>query len=249
MDFDFENYYSGYSTKELLKIIEQHQDYRPEAIAVIQKILAARPDATIEASKVKTEALDDFFEKHRKQERLEKKFALFFRLQALVKRPSLIKQDDYLILFLQVILSIYYLLLLPQRVKRIYLQFEYFEDAGIFFTALNLLALISTPIILYLLSRKDKTGWILSAIGKTTELIFCCYNFWIILIKYADYSPTKQKTEASLYLLLVIGILVILLYPQTQKALGATKKQRLFALVTGCVAAILLFLVSALYQN
>ena len=240
MDFNFRNYYSNYSTKDLLKILEKQQDYRPEAIVVIKDILSGRTDVEKEEHSVKTESLNDFFEKHRKQEILEKKYPVFFNLLALVRKPSLVKQDNYLILFLQVVLAFYYISLFPDRAKTAYYTFntDYLGQLSFFFTGVMLLQLVSTPIIIYLLSVRNKTGWILSAIGKCIEVAYCLYNSWIICVKFGDYSGTRLKVTTTLYLLFVIGILVILFYQQTRQVLKITKQNIQFTLAVSIITII-----------
>ncbi len=240
MDFNFKDYYSNHSTKDLLKIIEKREDYRPEAIVVIKDILSGRTDVEKEKDSVKTESLNDFFEKHRKQEVLEKKYALFFELRALVRKPSLVKQDNYLIFFLQVVLAFYYISLFPDRAKTTYYTFntDYLGQISFLFTGIMLLQLISTPIVIYLLSVRNKTGWILSAIGKSIEVAYCLYNTWVVVLKYGDYSGTKLKILTTLYLLFVAGILVILFYRQTRQVLKVTQQNVQFALTVAVIAII-----------
>lgn len=249
MDFDFENYYTNYSTKELLKIMEKQQDYRPEAIAVIQNILAGRSDISTEEIAIKNETLDDFFEKHRKQEQFQKRFAAFYDILALAKKPSLIKQEGFLLLFIRVVLFFYYIIFLPGLLKAFYYILKNPGDISLLDTAIIVIRIVSTPFVIYLLSLKNKNGWIFSGIGKCIELSSCMYNLWFLTMKVGQYMPAEVKLKSFFYLLLIVGIIVLLFYRKTQQALKINQDNRNLVFITSGLTVLVVFIVLLIYAR
>ena len=74
---DFLNYYSGLSTIELLKIIEQKENYQPDAIEAATKILSERNYSNDELNAAQTEINLLVNKKIERQEKINKKINRF----------------------------------------------------------------------------------------------------------------------------------------------------------------------------
>lgn len=245
---DLEKRYSEYPTRELLKILHHSSDYLPETITIIERILASRQIDPSEEAAIKYELLQEFLSAEQQKVKMERKWPALFMLQKLITQPRLVKNDDYLLLFLQVLLGIYYLVLLPGRLKVIYLQFELVSGFSFFFICINLIQLVSTPVVIVLLWHRKKSGWIFCSLGKwieTTYLIIALQG----ILPYLDFIPTSARLEFFLHFLLLSGILVILNYKRTRIALGISKATTLTTIAGGIFAGLLYyFILTSLYN-
>jgi hypothetical protein len=242
MENELYQYLTTLSNKQLVKIIEEPEDYTPEAIHTIRQILLTRNISHEEEHTIRKELMMDIFEEHRKKELFEEKWQPFIALINLVKQPSLIKQDKYLLIFLSLLLTIYYLIFLYNRLSFLYFEIKNIQYIGLFFAAVNIIQLVSTPLVINLLYKKQSLGWILSTGGKTIEVV----NMLCFVLSYwggLTYFNIGSKLVIFLHILLLAGILVCLNYKQTKQALQVNSSTQKQIIITGIVIGILYYVI------
>ena len=242
MENELYQYLTTLSNKQLVKIIEEPEDYTPEAIQTIRRILLTRNISSEEENDIRKELMIDIFEEHSKKKLFEEKWQPFIALGNLIKQPSLLKQDRYLLIFLMILLTIYYLIFLYTRLSYLYFEITNIQYIGLFFAAVNIIQLVSTPLVINLLYKKQSSGWVLSAGGKTIELV---YMLCFLLSYWGDftYFNIASKLAIFLHILLLTGILVCLNYKQTKQALQITSSTQKQTIIIGIVIGILYYFI------
>lgn len=171
MSFDYKTLYKNHSNQELLKIINQPEQYQPEAIAAAKEILAAREVSEEDEHEVKKEFYNKQVEKEMKAETINAfKETISDKLQYLInpiRYPNQKISPVYWITVLVLINVLYYIWYLPSNIRLIVfiLSNKYNDTPAYIF--LNLLPyiiqLFYTPFFCYLLLKRSKWGWILLA--------------------------------------------------------------------------------------
>ncbi|MES1224001.1 MAG: hypothetical protein ABUT20_51375 [Bacteroidota bacterium] len=233
-------YLTTLSTKQLVKITEAPEDYTPEAVEVIRRILLSRNISSEEEENIRKELMIDIFEDHRKKELFEEKWKPFISLINLIKQPSLIKQDKYLLYFLIILLAVYYFIFLYTRLSYLYFEIKNIQYTALFFAAINFIQLISTPVVINLLYKKQSLGWILSTGGKTIEIVYTlCFvlRYW----STSTYFSIGSRLVIFLHILLLSGILVCLNYKQTIRILQVRPSLQRQTIFTGIIIGILYY--------
>lgn len=248
MAFSMENelyqYLTTLSNKQLVKIIEEPEDYTAEAIQVIRQILLARNISAEEEELIRKELMTDIFEEHRQKELFEEKWQPFISFINLVKQPSLIKEDTYLLFFIILLLTFYYLIFLYGRLGFLYFEITNVQYIGLFFAAINIIQLVSTPLVINQLYKKQSLGWILSAGGKTIEIVsMLCF----LLAGWRWFSSFNvvSKLTIFLHLLLLAGILACLNYKQTKQALGINSVTQKQTIIIGIITGVLYYFIQS----
>jgi len=232
-----------------MKILEEPEEYTQEAIEVIRKILVSRNITSDEEDTIRKELMLDVFEEHKQKELFEQKWGPLITIYNFIKKPSLIKEDKYLLLFLLFLVTIYYLIFLPRRLSFLYYEITNIEVIGLFFAAVNFIQLISTPIVINLLNKRHSSGWVLSTGGKTIELVYTLC-FWLSYWGNYSYVNTATKISIFLHILLLIGILVCLHYRQTRQIFRISKSQQRQTILAGASVGILYyFILTKIYHT
>ncbi len=249
MENELYQYLKTLSNKQLLKIIEEPQDYTADAVHAVQEILISRNISAEEEQTIRKELMSDVFDEYQKQQQFEERWKPFITLYTLVRQPSLLKQDNYFLFLLMILLSAYYLIFLYERLSFLYFEISHLQLGGLFFAAVNFIQLISTPLVVHLLYRKQITGWILSAFGKTIELV----NMLCFVVNYFgsfSYFNWRAKLNIWLYLLLLIAILVFLNHKKTKRILNIPPSTQTQTLIGGIIIGIVYYLVlRKIYQQ
>jgi hypothetical protein len=235
-------YLTTLSNKHLVKILEEPDEYTREAIETIGKILLSRNITKEEEDIIRKELMVDVFEQHTKKELFEQKWRPVITVYNFIKQPSLIKEDKYLHLFLLLLLAVYYLIFLFRRISFLYYEITNIEITSLFFAAVNFIQLLSTPIVINLLYKRQPSGWFLSNAGKTIELV---YTMCFSLSYWGNYSDVSTLTKISIFLhiLLLTGILVCLNYRQTRQIFQVRKSRQRQSIAAGAAIGILYYFV------
>ena len=242
MENELYQYLKTLSNKQLLKIVEEPQDYTAEAVQVVREIIVSRNIGSEEEQAIRKELMTDVFDEYQKKQHFEEKWKPLIAFYNLVKQPSLIKEDNYLLLLLMVLLTFYYLVFLYDRLNYLYYEIRNIHRVGLFFAAINFIHLFSTPLVVSLLYRKQSSGWILSTFGKTIELT----NFLCIQLSYLQqlsYLRTSTKLKVLFYIFLLAGILVCLNYKQTKRVLQVNPSVQKQTIIGGIVTGVVYFLI------
>jgi hypothetical protein len=249
MEQELYQYLTTLSNKQLLKILEEPHEYTPEAIVTIRKILLSRNITKEEEDIIHKELMLDVFEEHKQKELFEQKWKPLITVYNFIKQPSLIKDDKYLHLFLLLLLVIYYLIFLQQRLSFLYYEINHTANISLFFAAINFIQLISTPFVINLLNKKQSFGWVLSNTGKITELVYTLC-FWLSYWGNYSYVSTIAKVSIFLHVLLLTGILVCLNYKQTKQIFGTSKSLQKKTILGGIVLGLLYyFILTIIYRR
>src|SRR5689334_11669003 len=120
MENELYQYLKTLSNKQLLKIVEEPQDYTAEAVQVVREIIVSRNIGSEEEQAIRKELMTDVFDEYQKKQHFEEKWKPLIAFYNLVKQPSLIKEDNYLLLLLMILLTFYYLVFLYERLNYLY---------------------------------------------------------------------------------------------------------------------------------
>jgi len=249
MENELYQYLKTLSNKQLIKIMEEPQDYTAEAVQVVREIIISRKISTEEEQAIRKELMTDVFDDYQKKQLFEEKWKPFITLYNLVKQPSLIKQDNYFLLFVMILLSFYYLIFLYERLSFLYYEIRHLQVAGLFFAAINIIQIVSTPAVISFLYRKQSIGWILPVFGKTIELM----NVLCFVLNYFGrfhYFNWRAKLNLSLYVLLLSSILICLNYKKTKRILNINSTTQRQTILGGIIIGIVYYLIlRKIYQQ
>lgn len=242
MENELYQYLKTLSNKQLIKIAEEPQDYTAEALQVIREIIISRNISAEEDQAIRKELMTDVFEEYQRQQQFEEKWKPVITLYNLVKQPSLIKHDNYFLLSLIILLSAYYLVFLYDRLSFLYFEIRYLRLGGLFFAAVNFIQLISTPVVINFLYRKQSSGWVLPAFGKTIELV----NILFFIANYFGrfyYFNWRGKLNITLYVLLITVILIFLNSKKAKRILSINTSTQSRTLIGGVIIGIVYYLI------
>jgi hypothetical protein len=242
MENELYQYLKSLSNKQLIKIAEDPDDYTAEALLTIREIITSRRISADEEQAIRKELMTDVFEEYRKQQQFEEKWKPFVALYHLVRQPSLVKQDNYFLFLLMLLLSAYYLVFLYDRLSFLYFEIRNLQLGGLFFAAVNFIQLISTPVVINLLYRKQISGWILPALGKTIEGVNLLF-FILLYFGRFYYFNWRGKLTVSVYLLLVTIILLLLNHKKTRRILNVSTSTQSRTLIGGIIIGIVYYLI------
>ncbi|HMK25291.1 MAG TPA: hypothetical protein VK483_04610 [Chitinophagaceae bacterium] len=212
MNFGFYDQYKQYSTVELLKIVKKATDYQPEAVEAARAVLAQRQVAQHEL-----EEADHFIKEEEKQAKAfsnkigsyKEKAADFF--EPIINPGTEVKPVKWLNILL-LFTGLQYVWIFYDTIKDLLhsLQCRYCGfDFSMFLLLVNL---IYIPLILYLLYKKRKWGWILLFADNLFILIIRLgetYTFF----KYREFH--RGSTSEFLFLILVRAAFVFFLWRKT----------------------------------
>ncbi len=140
------------------------------------------------------------------------------------------------------LLSAYYLVFLYDRLSFLYFEIRNLQLGGLFFAAVNFIQLISTPVVINLLYRKQISGWILPALGKTIEGVNLLF-FILLYFGRFYYFNWRGKLTVSVYLLLVTIILLLLNHKKTRRILNVSTSTQSRTLIGGIIIGIVYYLI------
>jgi hypothetical protein len=242
MENELYQYLKTLSNKQLLKIMEEPDDYTAEAVQAVREIILTRSITTEEERAIRKELMTDVFDEYQKKQLFEEKWKPVIAIYNLVKQPSLIKQDNYFLFFVMVLLSVYYFIFLYERLSFLYFEIRHLQLNGLFFAAINIIQIISTPVVISFLYRKQSLGWILPVFGKTIELI----NVLCFVMNFFGrfyYFTWRAKLNLSLYVLLLTSILICLNYKKTKRILNIDPTTQRQTILGGIIIGIVYYLI------
>ncbi len=221
MSFDYKTLYKNHSNQELLKIINQPEQYQPEAIAAAKEILAAREVSEEDEHEVKKEFYNKQVEKEMKAETINAfKETISDKLQYLInpiRHPNRKISPVYWITILVIINVLYYIWYLPSTIRVIIFTLNNEYDNSVSFILYSLLTeiiqLAYTPFFCYLLLKRSKWGWILLTSPAMIMIIAHLYNIYSMYsLQYEISYLFIDKPYNPLYDLVSIGYNVVLLF-------------------------------------
>ncbi len=239
MSFDLKETYKHYSNAELLRITLQPEQYRTEAIAAAQSLLAGRT-VTAEDHRLAEEeqailSPDDTA--------AQQGSYITDLLDPGLKTDSDAKAETWINL-LSTVALIRYLWMSYHTIKRTI----YFATSGFSFpwwTLISYLDVIAIPVILYLVYRRKRLGWILFF---ANELFLVVLRFYQLSASGSDFIAYlgDNAPEYLGMLLLNIGSCFILWHPFIAERLYVSKalKKKTFFII---LAITLLYLIVARY--
>ena len=249
MENELYQYLKSLSNKQLIKIVEEPQDYTAEAVQAIREIIISRRISTEEEQAIRKELMTDVFDEYQKKQSFEEKWKPVITFYNLVKQPSLLKQDNYFLLFVMLLLSFYYLIFLYERLSYLYYEIRHLQVNGLFFAAVNIIQLASTPFVISFLYKKQSIGWVLPVLGKTIELM----NVVCFILNYFGrfyYFNWRGKLNLSLYVLLLSSILFCLNYKKTKRILNINSATQRQTILGGVIIGIVYYLIlRKIYQQ
>jgi len=172
MNFNFYEQYKNYPTVELLKIVQQPAGYQSEAIEAANRLLSERNISDIEFAEAKAYHEGVIAAEHRREDtkRLYKDKALDI-LEPVIKPSPELNPEKWLGIFLLAVTIQY----LYYSVKCLILIVGFIRigwslfDLNLF---IKVLEVVYTPILLLLLYRRRKLGWILLFINSVLIVLF-----------------------------------------------------------------------------
>jgi hypothetical protein len=238
MNQDFHDYYSKLSTVELLQIQAEKEKYQPEAIEALEAVLQARTVTTADHEYVQ-EIADA---QYQKVERIKEKREAFVKSFVDMTKPGEEKAMQQQLVFFCGGLTILYLLSMYSQLTRLYRY-----SHGTFFSARAddifpmLVDMIITPVMIILLYKKKKAGWIMAAFIYTFSLILSIDDFLMRIRWNSIYYKRFHMTRYTpLITLVILG--AILYYLNTRKftdLFSITRKHQRTTIILGAVAALI----------
>lgn len=174
MEFDFYEQYKNYPTVELLKIVQQQDNYQADAINAANKSLAERTIADIELAKEYLESIAAAKNKEEENARLYKEKAIDL-LEPIIKPRSELNPYKWFWILLLVISIQYGYSFYKSTVYII----KFIQCNGCEFNealAFRILDFVYAPFLLALLFRRKKLGWILFYINNLFIFIYNVYS-------------------------------------------------------------------------
>ena len=211
MNFNFYDEYKGYSTSDLLKIVNQPGDYQPAAIEAATLILKER-----QVSQQDVQAVTEHFEtialqKHARSEKItsyKNKVADF--LEAILRPGTEVNSVKWINIIL-VILPIQFIWQAFAAWEQIYRLFSHGgHEFDYLMCLIQVIQLVFIAIVFYLLLKKKRWGWILLFVDNFGSLIYGLYN----LISYSgyDYLYFGNSLDSLIIGLLIKSLIVVFLW-------------------------------------
>ena len=248
MNFDFHQQYKNYSNIELLKITGRPEDYQPAAVAVAAEILSERH---VTADEI--QIVGQYFENLDESASVRKEKADALKGEATdflepFLHPGEKVQPGKWVNILLAASSIQYAWSLIQTARYIIaiLRCDYCRKLDIIFIT-QILSLIYVPLILFLLFKRRRWGWILLFADNLFILISrICQSY--IFFKYQ--SIHRGSTSSYLSVMFIKAAFVVFLWrePIANYFGITTELKKRTALVT-TAGTLLFFLVTYLVVN
>ena len=238
---DFLTYYSNLSTVELLKIIEQKENYQPDAIEAANKILSERGYSNDELNAAREEINLLVNKKIERQEKIDKKIN---KVNYFVDEHFGLKErspEKILNLFCAGLL-IYTLVSSILNIKFLASLFYYQSFKG-YFIAILIYAL--QVLIIYLLYKRSNWGWaciVISHIFLVTQNVQLFIDSFSYTYSFL-FKPINPYSEAVVFCI-HLGIIVFLNSKKIIKQFAITKNNRIAIIIISLILSpiILLFL-------
>lgn len=231
MNIDLQNLYSTYNNIELLKITNQPDQYQPEAVQIAHNILEKR-EVTPEDAEVANQWLEQKATRKQKQA-YYKQQALDAIKPIIIPGSQQLETNWYRVLMLAVSIQFGWIIIshltsLYHTINNIIHCFNYNSNNYCipYYTDINtifrILALIYLPIIIWLLYKKRKTGWIALYAERLFTLLMLISQLYI----FFKYKSIHNSNYTSLLWTIVLSTAFVTYTGQQQvmAVFGVTKQ-------------------------
>ena len=208
--------YADYSTTDLLKIVEQEYDYQPDAITAAKQLLATRTVTQEEIDAVKMEVLTTRLKTEKQKAKVNKVFGGVIALfQPMFKPTEKLDLVRWVYLFC-IITFIYYLFSAYKSINYLYEFVNYIHGKPGIYELLQFGNLFYAPILIYLMVKRHKWGWILI----TATALF---NLFMTIAIYVEFYRLYHTilNRNPFYFLSPVILCVIYIYFFTRKDVKA----------------------------
>ena len=238
---DFLIYYSGLSTVDLLKIIEEKEKYQPDAIEAANKILSERNYSNDELNAAQAEINLLLNKKIERSEKINKKingvnefidehFGL--RERSPEKILNLFCAGLFLYTFFSAIFNIKFLA-----------SIFYYKSPKGYFVAILIYTI--QFLCIYLLYKRSNWGWVL-IVGMHTVLVAQNIDSFIFLFRYrGEFLFFKPESPYTLLFNLCfnIGVIIFLNTKKIREQFSITRDNRIITLIaSGVISLLYIFL-------
>lgn len=223
---EFLELYKDYTNVQLLKIVNRPEDYQPKAVETAKILLEIRNVLDSEIKEVENFYLNIKQNEINKQEKINflKKKAIEL-VQPIILPNEEFKPRIWLKIFL-IVLALQYVWLLYKSVSYFIVQANYNFD---FFLFIQIIALLYYSLILYLLFRKKKWGWILLFSDNLIVLLSSLGRIYHY-VKYQNYYE-ESFIEIIIPILLRAAFLLFLFRKDISAYFKVTRKLKINTLL------------------
>jgi hypothetical protein len=209
MSFDFYSQYAGFSNVELLKIVQRPGDYDSTAVKAAEALLGERSVSKEESLKVQ-QYYQEIDEKHKaKQDRLHSLNAIIEDFLEPILKPSEEILPYKWIRILLLVLTIQYLFELYKSIRIFIAFFNCIDCSFDVYLFTSLISIAFTPLLIYLLIKRNEWGWIL-LFGSQVFNLIAGLGQTDIFFRY--YYPLNPDISSWLLPLLVNSAFVFFLW-------------------------------------
>ena len=238
MAFDFLQEYEHLSTSTLLAILQQPQDYQPEALSAARTLLAGRTvteDDTVETAQY-IEKLENERESRKSQGKLLQD-KLAYLLEPVINPKATIEPRRWVNLLLAGITLLFawnlYVL------ARLYIM-KFGPPSVIPLTIEDMVFTIRVaylPVIVFLLYKRRKAGWILLMVDRTWNFLSSGVSFFYLF----EYPVLQQNNaEALIWPVMLNGFFILFLWrKEIREYFGITERLRRKAVIATAVSFLL----------
>jgi hypothetical protein len=220
---NFGETYKKLPTAKLLEILNNKQDYRPEAIVAAELELKSRTDVDAANEELKEKAAEDEERRQKKNELKEKANEIIDTVDPRSKKtPQRIVTIICVVLLIYVLYRLYYgfefilTLLDNKEMLNWYMLFFFVEFAFL-------------PLALYFFYKRTKHGWymlLIWLIYRIAGAIIGVY-FWFVYYNTANTSPLYMRPNITAILvpLMLYGAVIYFICRSDTKALFKTERE------------------------
>ena len=235
MDFDFYQYYQSLGTVELLKVLDNTDDYQPGAIEAVRKILTEREITENDRNEASAQRQQVLEKERKKQEAIDayKEKAADF-LQPLIKPGPGVTAEKWLNILL-LFIALRYLWSFYHTIRS---QIYFFRncincslDILQWFQIANL---IYVPVVFYLLLKRKRWGWILLFGDQVISFILGIGNLYIFFKHFAAFSNGSEFLP-----MIIEAVFIFFLWRKPIAILfGVSENAKKDTLILSCMIAI-----------
>lgn len=218
MNFDYKTLYQNYKNEDLLLIVNKPEQYQAEAVSAAKDILKTRDVSREEEANIERVIYNE--ESNRKIKEDSKNALKTFiksKLEYLVnpiKHPNKKISTLYWVVIFVIIQAVYYIIDLPSTIQGLYSNisnFSFGDSYSVFNITLNLVIILYSPYLWYLLLSRKKLGWILlttATIQSAFSIPRTTYNLYLYSqLTEEEFSFTNNIISACITILLLFFLL------------------------------------------
>ena len=238
---EFSESYKNYTNVQLLKIVNRPEDYQPKAVETAKILLESRTVLESEIREVEEFYLNLKQNEIKKQEKIN-----FIKNKAIeLVQPIILPNKEFKpriwLKILLIVLALQYVWLFYQSIIYFFVQVNFNFDI---FSFIQIISLLYFSLILYLLFRKKKWGWIL----LFSDNLFVFLSNLVRIFHYIKHQNYYEESfiEIIFPILIRAAFLTFLLRKDVSDYFKVTRKLKIKTLLIVVIVTIITITILAL---